>query len=77
MSSELLKGFVDELDAVLGDYIEAERSRITTERDFLLNVLEGRADGVTVEDVSTELTKKYLSGYLSNYILIESDISGS
>lgn len=77
MSSELLKDFVDDLDAALGDYIETERERITTERDFLQNVLEGRADGVTVEDVSTDLTKKYLEGYLGTYIAIEKDVSTS
>ena len=77
MSSDLLKGFVDDLDTVLSDYIEAERTRITTERDFLQNVLDGRTDGVTIEDVSTELTQKYLEGYLSTYIAIEKDVSTS
>ena len=68
---------LDTLETELRDYIDDERDRVETERDFLLNVLHGRTDGVSVEDLSTDLTNIYLSGYLSNYVPIENDISGS
>jgi hypothetical protein len=77
MSSEVLTNLIDTLEDALRDFIDTERERVETERDFLLNVLNGRSDGVTVEDLSTDLTKIYLSGYLSVYVPIENDISGS
>jgi len=75
--SEVLRNLCDVLDDELRDFVSSERERIEAERDFLLNVLNGRADGVSVEDLSTDLTATYLSGYLSNYVPIENDISGS
>lgn len=73
--SNALTGIIDSLEEELRDYIDGERERIEAERDFLLAVLDGRSDGVTVEDVSTDLTQSYLSGYLSEFIPIEQDIS--
>ncbi len=69
----VLATFVGELETELRAYIDAERERIETERDFLLNVLEGRTDGVTVEDVSSALVASYLSDGLGAYISIEAD----
>jgi hypothetical protein len=77
VSSGVLDSFIDDLEMVLEEFLDAEIARVENERDFLLKVLEGRADGVTVEDVSTELTMTYLSGYLSVYMPIEEDVSAS
>lgn len=77
MSSEVLTNLIATLEDELRDFIDTERERVEAERDFLLDVLNGRSDGVTVEDISTELTQIYLSGYLSAYVPIENDISGS
>lgn len=71
--SEILDNLLDTLDTELRDFLDTEQSRIETERDFLLNVLHGRTDGVTVEDLSTDLTQIYLSGYLSKYVQVEDD----
>lgn len=74
--SSALSGLLDQLEADLRDFIDAETDRVTNERDFLLNVLHGRADSVSVEDASTDLTNVYLTGYLSQYATITDD-SGS
>lgn len=68
-----LSTLVDDLETALTDYVDSERSRLETERDFLLAVLDGRADGVTVEDVSSDLTALYLSGSLGQYVPVEED----
>lgn len=67
---------LDQLETDLRDFIDSETERVTNERDFLLNVLHGRADSVSVEDASSDLTNVYLSGYLSQYMAITDD-SGS
>ena len=72
-ASTALDGFIDELEEELRDFLTSEEDRVRKERDFLLAVLHGRTDGVTVEDVSTKLTEVYLSGYLSQYVEIEDD----
>ena len=73
MSSENLRGLLDQLEDTLTDYVEDEKSRVEAERDFLLAVVDGRSDGVNVENVSSELTSTYLASSLSKYIPIEDD----
>ena len=69
--------FIDQLDSALSAYLTNEQERLENERDFLLHVLAGRTDGVTVEDVSTDATKTFLSGALGQYFPITDDTSGS
>jgi hypothetical protein len=75
VSESTLQTFIDELEEVLTEYLDSETARVENERDFLLSVYNGRTDGITVEDVSTEFTMKYLSGNLGDYMPIEEDVS--
>jgi len=72
MSAEM-DAFLLDFETELRAYIDAERSRVETERDFLQAVLDGRTDGVTVEDVSSDLVNTYLTSYLGQFIPVEED----
>jgi len=71
--SDVLDNLLDTLETELRDFLDSERVRVETERDFLLAVLHGRSDGVTVEDLATDLTQIYAAGYLGEYIQVEDD----
>ena len=73
MSAEM-DAFLLEFETELRSYIDAERSRIETERDFLSAVFDGRTDGITIEDVSSDLVNSYLTSYLGQFIPVEEDL---
>ena len=75
MSSPELQAFVDDLETALLEHLDAETDRVKSERDFLLAVYNGRTDGATIEDASTEFTMRYLTGMFNGYALIEKDVS--
>lgn len=62
--------FVENLEAALRSYIDAERIRVETERDFLLDVLESRGSAA-IEDPTVDFVTTYLNGYLSQYFPVE------
>lgn len=71
MSSPLLRALADDLGDALRSLIDSERERLESERKFLLSVLDGRSDNVSVEATSSKLTEKYLRTSLLNYIPVE------
>lgn len=73
MSSRVLTSLLNEMEEALEEVLDDEIERVEGERDFLLSVLDGRADDVSVESTSTDVTTTYLSGYLSQYIPIAED----
>lgn len=77
MSSGVFSVLIEELDQTLADLLASERARLTAERDFLLSVLEGRGEDVTIEDPSSDVTRSYMSGSLGRYIPVEEADSGS
>jgi hypothetical protein len=70
VSTSQLKALVSELETVMKDYLDEEEKRVKAERDFLLSVLDGRADGVSIEDTSSQLTETYLYRSLNDLIPI-------
>ncbi len=78
MSTVALRSLLEEMEDAMEDLLDEEIERVESERDFLLAVLDGRTggEGVSIEDVSTELTETYLTTALSVYIPIEEDEDG-
>ena len=74
MTSEALSQLTDELEEILEELLDEEQVRLETERDFLLQVVSGTADGVSLEDPSSDLTNTLLSGYISNYLPISEEL---
>ena len=71
--SASLRALLDSLEETLEELLDDEQEQVEAERDFLLAVLDGTTEGVSVEDASTELTAVYLEGFLSNFLPIEED----
>jgi hypothetical protein len=78
VSTVALRSLLEEMEDAMEDLLDEEIERVESERDFLLAVLDGRTggEGVSIEDVSTELTETYLTTALSVYIPIEEDEDG-
>lgn len=70
MPSDVLESLISELERTLRPLLTEERDRVVAERDFLLKVLDGGADGVSVEQCSSDLTETYLSSSLERYFSI-------
>ena len=71
--STQLDTLADQLEEALEEILDEEEERLEIERDFLLKVIEGTTDGVTLEDPSTDLTNALLSGYISDYLPVEEE----
>jgi hypothetical protein len=63
----------DALEEQLAALLDEEQERLEAERDFLLKVVDGTTDGVSIEDPSSELTRELLNGYISRYLPVDEE----
>ena len=73
--SAVLTDLLDLLEDELRTFIDDEKTRVESERDFLRAVLDGRADDVSVDSSASALTEVFLSGYVAQFFPVEDDIS--
>ena len=71
--SGTLEALIGEVEGELKTFLTEETDRITAERKFLLDVLDGRTggSGYNVENTSTDSTATLLTTLLQQYLTVE------
>lgn len=61
-------GAIDDLEAAMKDYLDAEEKRLTDEATFLQKIYDAVTTGAAVESASTKATDAILAETLSIYL---------